>query len=149
MASRDVKSTYYVHNCNEHFPLSSSGVERGEQSLALPSVLGLQSCLQTGQVAQFGLNPASNFLSWVVFFFFGFVWLYFGGVFWVWIQVPVGSLGCPVQGSAGMQRLLASGCGGPFSGLEGAFRGAICWEGFQCSNVPVFLLSWLVGYSSM
>lgn len=29
-----------MHNCNEHFPLNSSGVERGEQSLALPNCVG-------------------------------------------------------------------------------------------------------------
>lgn len=126
-----------MHNCNEHFPLSSSDVERGEQSLALPSVLGLQSCQQTGQVALFGLNPASNFPSWGLFGFVG--WLFFGGVFWVWIQVPVGSLGCPVQGSsAGMVGLLAPSCGGLCSRLEGAFRGALCWDSFQPVDVPIF-----------
>lgn len=137
MASHDVKSTHYVHNCNEHFSLSYSGVERGEQSLALPSVSGLQSCQLTGQVALFGLNPTSDFPSWVVFLFFFlfFIWLFFGRVFSLWLQVPVGSLGCLVQGSAGIQGLLASGCRGLCSGLEGAFRGAVCWEGFQCSDV--------------
>lgn len=141
MASHDVKST--VHNCNEHFPLSSSGVEREEQSLVLPSVSGLQSCQQTGQVALFGLNPASNLPSWVLWFFgfFFFVggWLFLGGVFWVWIQVSVGSLGCLVQGSsAGMAGLLAPSCGGLCSGLECSFRGAICWDSFQPVDVPVF-----------
>lgn len=67
-----------MHNCNERFHLSSSGVERGEQSLALPSVSGLQSCQQTGQVALFGLNPAWFFLF--VCLFFGFFWGSFLGV---------------------------------------------------------------------
>lgn len=45
----------------------------------------------------------------------------------MWIQVPVGSLGCLVQApSAGMQGLLAPSCVGLCSGLESAFRGAIC-----------------------
>lgn len=64
---------HYVHNCNEHFLLSFSGVERGEQSLSLPAVSGLQSCQQTGQVALFGLNPASNFPSWVFLLLFFFL----------------------------------------------------------------------------
>lgn len=54
----------------------------------------------------------------------------------MWIQVPVGSLGCLVQApSAGMQGLLAPSCVGLCSGLESAFRGAICWDSFQHVDV--------------
>lgn len=147
MASPGVKSTMSVIAMNIFFKFLRCGKGRAK--------FGSSICVGT---AKLSTNRPSSIvwpqpckqLSLLRVFLVSFGWLFSGGVFWVWIQVPVGSLGCLVQGSSvGMQGLLALIFVGLCSGLEGAFRGGICWDGFQHVHVPVFLLSWLVGCSSM
>lgn len=143
MASHDVKSTMCIIAMNIF--LEFLRCAKGRAKFGTSICVGTAKLL-TNRPSSTVWPQSCKQLCLLVFFRL----VVFGGVFWVWIQLPVGSLGCLMQGSsAGIQGLLASSCGGLCCVLEAAFRRAICWEGFQCVDAPVFLLSWLLWCSSM
>lgn len=147
MASHDVKSTTCIITMNIF--LEFLRCAKGRAKFGSSVCVGTAK-LPTNRPSSTVWPQSCKQLCLLVFFFGCFCLVVFGGVFWVWIQLPVGSLGCLMQGSsAGIQGWLASSSGRLCCGLEAAFRGAICWEGFQCVDAPVLLLSWLLWCSSM